>query len=326
MTTLKKFVALVAICFLFTACASDSNTTTDDTRTDNAQMDNVQKDNGKVDVQTASSHSKPVAVITNYEDIANNITIQRANGTPTGSEALLYPGDTITGNIGDVKIKCAPYADFQTKNGAHVISYDPPSGIISIASNAIDYASSFWNNVESVAAGASRSSDDELNLNPQPGFDVTLMTSQTVRFAWDGSAKNLTIKDETGEKIFETAVSGKNFIEFTPSDANLKVGQKYTWNLDENASSYKFTILDAQIEKEILDGLAKIDAENLSKEKSALKKSAYVQLISDIYPDKVDLYWLSAQWLSEISPTDEKLKENKSVLLRKCARHLDDEM
>ena len=256
----------------------------------------------------------------------SDITVQRANGTSAGSEALLYPGDMITGNIGNVKIKCAPYADFQTKNDACVISYNPPSGIRSVAHNAIEYASSFWNNVETVTTGASRGSDDELDLNPQPGFDVTLMTNQTIRFAWDDSAKNLIIKDAAGEKIFETSVSDKNFVELAPSNANLKAGHKYTWSLNENTNAYKFTVLDAQIEKEILDGLAEIDAENISAEKCALKKAAYVQLLSDLYPDKVDLYWLSEQWLSEISPTDEKLKENKSVLLRKCARHLDDEM
>ena len=152
------------------------------------------------------------------------------------------------------------------------------------------------------------------------------MTSQTVRFAWDGSANNFVIKDDTSAKIFETAVSGKNFIELIPNDANLKAGQKYIWGLDENAHAYKFTVLDMQIEKEILYGLAEIEKESLSTEKRALKKAAYVQLVSDLYPDKVDLYWLSTQWLSEISPTDEKLKEDRSVLLRKCARHLDDEM
>ena len=276
--------------------------------------------------QTAFAYPKPVAVITNYEDVASGIAIQRANGTPAGSEALLYPGDAVTGNVGYVKIKCAPYADFHARNGAYVISYNPPSGIRGVANNVIEYASSFWNNVESVATGASRGSEDELNLNPRPGFDVTLMSGQTVRFAWDGSATKLVINNDAGKKIFATTVSGKNFVELNPRNANLKAGQKYSWGLDEHANAYKFTILDAQTEKEILDGLSAIDAENLSTEARALKKAAYVQLVSDLYPDTVDLYWLSAQWLAEISPTDEKLKDDRFVLLKKCSQHLDDEM
>ena len=298
MSSLKKFAVLFALCAAFTLG----------------------------DFQTAFAYPKPVAVITNYEEVASGIAIQRANGSASGSEALLYPGDAITGNVGYVKIKCSPYADFHATGGAYIISYNPPSGISSVAHNVIDYASSFWSSVESVVTGASRGSDDELNLNPQPGFDVTLMTSQTVRFAWDGSAKTFAIKNEAGKKIFETAVSGKNFLEIIPSNAKLKAGQKYAWGLDENTNAYKFTVLDAQTEKEILDELANLDAENISAQERALKKATYVQLISDLYPDTVDLYWLSAQWLSEISSTDEKLKEDKSVLLKKCARHLDDEM
>ena len=279
-----------------------------------------------IDFQIAFAYPKPVAVITNYDEVAGGIAIQRANGTPSGSDALLYPGDAITGNVGYVKIKCAPYADFQSRNGAYIISYNPPSGIRGVAQNAIDTISSFWSNVENVVTGASRGSADDLNLNPQPGFDVTLLMSQKVRFAWDGSAKNFIIKNEQEKKIFEKAVGVDSAIDIEPSTAKLKAEQKYTWGLDENSSAYKFTVLDEQTEKEMLEKLAEIDAENISAEERTLKKATYVQLISDLYPDTVDLYWLSAQWLTEISPTDEKLREDRNILLKKCSQHLDDEM
>lgn len=277
------------------------------------------------DCQIAFAYPQPVAVITNYEEVAEGIAIQRANGTPNGADALLYPGDTITGNVGYVKIQCGPYADFHAQNGAYVISYAPPSGIGGVAQNALDYVSSFWNNVESVVSGAGRGLGDNLNLNPQPGFDVTLMNSQTVHFSWDGSAKNFLIKDEKGKKVFEKNVNEKNFIDVVPKAAKLKAGQKYSWSID-NKGNFKFIVLDTKVEKEICDKLAEIDAENISTEERVLKKAAYIQLISDLYPETVDLYWLSAQWLSEISPTTEQLKETKSILLKKCARHLDSEM
>ena len=316
MNTLKKIVALFAVCVLCTACAPDEDRTTDNPRTDNIQADSTKAN---------FDPSKPVALITNYEDIESGITIQRANGTPDGSEALLYPGDTITGKVDDVNVKCAPYAEFQIKNGAGAIAYNPPSDLGKIARNAIEYASSFWNNVETVSMGASRGSEEDLNLKPQPGFDVTLLTNQSVCFAWDGSAKNFVITNEAGEKVFEKAIGGAKKIDVVPSEANLKAGQKYSWSVNGN-DQFKFSILDAQTEKEILDGLAEIDAEKLSADERALKKAAYVQLVSDIYPDKVDLYWLSAQWLSEISPTDKKLKDDRFVLMKKCSQHLDDEM
>ena len=277
--------------------------------------------------QTASAALKPVAIITNYEEVAGGIAIQRANGKSAGSEALLYPGDAVTGNVGYVKIKCAPYADFHSSNGAYVISYNPPSGIRGVAQSAVDYVNSFWSNVESVVSGASRGSEDELNLNPQPGFDVTLLTNQTVRFSWDiPAAKNFVIKDNANRNVFEKIVPGSNSIDINLNSMNFKAGEKYSWTVDDNANPYKFTILDEQTEKDIFEKLAEIDAENLSSEERLLKKAAYVQLISDLYPETVDLYWLSAQWLSEISPTAEQIREYKSVLLKKCVRHLDDEM
>ena len=109
------------------------------------------------------------------------------------------------------------------------------------------------------------------------------------------------------------------------SATKFKAGEKYFWSVDVSRER-KFTVLDAQTEKEILDRLAEIDAENLSADERVLKKATYVQLLSDLYPDTVDLYWLSAQWLIAISPTSEKLKDDKFTLLKKCAQHLDDEM
>lgn len=305
-------MVVMFLCTLCTACGANN----EQQATNNPHTETVQK----------VSQSKPVAIIENYEEVAGDIVIQRASGTPNGAEALLYPDDKITGKLDNVKIQCTPYAEFQIKDSAYIIFYDPPSGIGEIAYNVIDYASAFWNNVESINTAASRGSNDDLNLSPKPGFNVTLLQNQPVTFAWDSSASNFYIKDDTGKKIFEANVKGKNFVEIIPSKLNLNVEQKYSWCLDDNATAYEFTILDAQTEKEILAKLEEIDAEHISDDERILKKSAYVQLISDIYSNKIDLYWLSAQWLSEMSSADENLKNTKNVLMKKCVHHLDEEM
>lgn len=160
---------------------------------------------------------------------------------------------------------------------------------------------------------------------PQPGYDVTLLMNQTVRFAWDGkSTGKFVIKDDKGKIIFEKKISaGTNQFDIVPADAKLKAGQKYSWSVDADATIFTFAVLDAKSEKELLDNFAEIDADkNLSAEERVLKKATYVQLLSDKHSDTLDLYWLSAQWLSEISPTDEKLDAEKFYLLKKCNRHL----
>ena len=278
--------------------------------------------------QTGFAYPKPVALITNYEEVATGIAIYRANGTPSGSDALLYPGDKITGNVGYVKIKCAPYADFHATNGAYIISYDPPSEIFEVANNIIDYASSFWNNVESITSGVSRGSDDNLNLNPQPGFDVTLLPNQTIHFAWENPSTGIfTIKTEKGKKIFTQSVNGKNEIDLNPSSAKLKSGEKYIWSVDGDPQDYKFSVLDNVIEKELIEKLTEIDAEkNLSDDERLLKKAAYLQLVSDLYPETIDLYWFSLQLISKINPITDEGKTTRSTLLNKYVEHLDSEM
>ena len=57
-----------------------------------------------------------------------------------------------------------------------------------------------------------------------------------------------------------------------------------------------------------------------------LKKAIYVQLVSDIHPDKIDLYWLSAQWLSVMNPSTTEERNRQELLLNKCVMHLNDQM
>ena len=167
---------------------------------------------------------------------------------------------------------------------------------------------------------------ESFDLNPQPGYDVTLLPNQTVHFAWSAdTAKTFVIKDETGKLIFDCDISNKDGIDIVPSELKLlESGKKYLWSVN-GKKNYKFTILDEQTESKLLQELAKIDEENLSPEKCVLKKAKYLLMLSDMNPATFDFYWLIAQWMNEISPTDEKLAEQKSDFLLRCSIHLDDE-
>ena len=280
-----------------------------------------------LNMQTVFAYPKPVAVIINYNELIGRLTITRANGEPDGSEALLYKGDQITGDIAYIKFDFAPYADFYSNGQAYVIMHNPPSGLEGIVQSAIDTAGSFWNNVETVVSGASRGSSEDFNLNPQPGFEVTLFLNQSVRFAWDGDDHNIfSIKDHKGNKIFEKKITGLSYIEIIPNAIKLNAGQSYIWNLDGGYQDYKFTVLDERTENIILSKLAEFDTENISAEEKVLKKAVYLQLISDIYSDKLDLYWLSTQWLTALNTKTKKVEELKYLLLKKCVQNLDSKM
>ena len=273
------------------------------------------------------AYPNPVAVITNYDSIAGSISIQRANGEPDGAEALLYPGDQITGSIGYIQIKCGPYADFYSSGSAYVISYNPPSGFWQVANKVITTVSDFWNNVESVVTGASRGAESEYDLRPMPGYDVTILKSESINFSWDSDGANtFSIIDSNGSTVFEQDINGKDNINLNPSALSLNSGSKYEWKVDNDYQKYSFSLLNDESENQLKSKLAEIEAEFPSNEERVLEKAKYLQLISDIYPEQVDLYWLSGQILSVTVMTNEKNQKEKELLISKCKQHLDNEM
>ncbi len=274
---------------------------------------------------TVYAYPEPVAVIENYDSISNMISISRANGASNGAAALLYPGDTVSGAASSASVKCAPYASFVSQGDYYIISYDPPSGIWGVAQSISDAASSFWSNVESIVTGASRGEERDFNLIPQPGFDVTAVLKEDIHFAWDaGESKKFIVEDEKGKKIYETNIAGKTSFDISPEKMNLQAGLKYKWGIDGDFQKYNLTILSSDAEANLTKKLAEIDAESISSDEKILKKAKYVQLLSDMYPNQIDLYYLSAQWLQYKKMG--KLENERKMLLRKCEAHLDKEM
>ena len=240
-------------------------------------------------------------------------------------------------------MKCGSYTYEEIRSDAYFIVYNPPSTFEKIADDVIELAASFWNNVEYLKAGASRGYETPEDLIPQPGFDVTLISGQKVKFSWwsDSKGEIFSIKDDAGNKIFSKNISGltpvkdsslqkgkKDFafeIEFEVKDLKLKEGKQYFWSIDDNSRRYKIKLLDKKTSNEILSRLNLIDSENISESARILKKSTYLQLISDTYSEKIDLYWLSAQWLLDFKFDILEEQKYQKKLLDKCVNHLNNE-
>lgn len=303
--------------------------------------------------QIAFAYPECVAIISNYNDIdSSGIQIHRANGSAPASEALLYPGDIITGNVGYIVIDRAPYADFHAVNGAYVISYDPPPRAVQIAQDIIRQIEFFRSKVD-VLCGRYVETDIEgivkrsaetknlaasygLILKPQPGFNATLIRDEKVRFAGiirtDERSKQIimpksyVLKDSRGQEIYSGAFNDEGEAELDLSLQNFQVGEKYSWVVDGLSEyEYEFTILDEETGQVVKDCFSEIDGKKISPEQRTLEKASWAQQISDSSEGKIDLYWLSAQLLIEISPKSDENKLRKYRLLERCHNRLSEE-
>ena len=176
--------------------------------------------------------------------------------------------------------------------------------------------------------GATRGPEVEANLNPRPGFDVTLLMHQQVRFAWNAKKAQGTfsVQEGNGKILYEKKVDKQDSLTLLPEVIGIKPGRHYIWTVDGGKHLYEFNVLDHKTETKLLEAFAKIDGESIPQDEKLLKKAKYAQLLSDTFPDAIDLYWLSAQWLLGINNPPKNIDDEKWILLKKCVRHLDKEM
>jgi len=148
---------------------------------------------------------------------------------------------------------------------------------------------------------------------------ASLMMETPIVLSWHISGiRKLIVMDARAEKIFEKDVSNRSEISFSAAEAGLKRGETYSWRFDawDSKEVNTLRVLSEQSEYEILDGLAKIDAEKNAVHEKMINKAAFLQMISDDYQDTIDLYWLSLQLLPEIPVNDSHAKAVCGLKLR----------
>jgi len=91
----------------------------------------------------------------------------------------------------------------------------------------------------------------------------------------------------------------------------------------KGAASYRYTmkLLSKKDGDLIGNDLKKIDSEKISKDEKNLKKAAYLQMMSDLYPTEINLYWLSYRFIMEIGDQNKEIKEQAETLLNRCFNH-----
>lgn len=261
----------------------------------------------------------------------NALVIIRTDGTqvPCQQYTELYEGDVIQGEGADllaIQWYLPAAGKESTANGVHVI-LKRPGFFPSLVADVKDFLG-LTEEARVVLGLNTRSAKQKLpsEASLYPGYYATAALDEKVKLAWgQPDAEELTIKDNTGNVVYSTKVSGLTAIELQPDKADLRAGEVYQWMVDEIAGPYSLKVLSEDAAAILRRDLATLDKGANPYEKS-LKKAAYVRMLSDSYPDDFDLYWLSDLYArAAFGSFDEKLNKRAIYFIECYKLHLNDQ-
>lgn len=265
------------------------------------------------------ANSMPVGVLP--EDFTS-ITVIRKGDIPENPR-LLYEGDRLKGaGVTNLDICWHP--------GAQAVFINEEEMVVTLEQGT---EKTLWTQVQQflgfgeaetqVAMNVTRGQQELAPIVPLPGFSVTLLAGEPVQFTWGNvNGQTLIFQDEHQNTIFRKSITELRSIRLSPEEIGLTPGQSYTWKVDGLPGSCQVVLLGPEIFKQVDGDLQKIDGVPGSAGEKILRKAAYLQLVSDVYPSKIDLYWLSYRLLEDCKTMESKHQGTVQMLQKRVASHL----
>ena len=252
----------------------------------------------------------PVGIILSGQDTDCTVVHQGAS-YPCKDRKRLYVGDEVhkKPSVKQLKIKWAPYfnGEIKTTITMAVVAVPaeamkgnmPSSGIKQYINDFVKPVS--YGAVPLVTRGGKKAA---LTLSRIVPIRATLLMDYPLKLSGvsaDDQVKSISVMNNKGEKVFEETITNGKLAVLEAERLNLRPLQPYTIHVVKNEITQKMTVvlMDQTTRADVMKGLAEIDGENGSPSETLIGKVAYLQLISDAYPGKVDLYWLGHQLLME---------------------------
>lgn len=253
------------------------------------------------------------------------ITISRANDNMDSESRVLYEGDCISGStISTLKIQLNPGFQMVSISADTVkVILDRSQSEKNLFSRIVEWF--IGDNKFEIAYNSTKGAGISEQI-PKPGFYATLLSGQPATFAWQRPAKTLTVFTSSGKMIYQKELNGQTSIDLSPEEIGLRPGSVYTWKVDSSNWNYKVALLDELTSKKVRDDLAAFDTEVGSSQEKQLKKVSYLQLVSDIYGNKADLYWLSYQLAKEVEMTNTEMASTMERFKERVSWHLNRQM
>jgi hypothetical protein len=228
----------------------------------------------------------------------------------------LYPGDKLLkpGKIDSIRMDFRPYAKAIKKNNdSLVIEFNPPDR--TNKENFLKKIGEFLGLVKVnfyESAGGSRGMD----FVDFPEENATVIPGEKITFSRRFIGNEIVFKDLPGKEISREKIE-ENRLYLTPEEIGLIPSEIYIWEIVKefkvlHRAAMKFL---SQKDGDLIEkDLRQIDSEKISTDEKRLKKAAYLQMMSDLYPTEINLYWLSYQFLIEIGNQDKAVKDLANTL------------
>ncbi|MEI6213932.1 MAG: hypothetical protein WCP10_07485 [Desulfuromonadales bacterium] len=142
--------------------------------------------------------------------------------------------------------------------------------------------------------------DTRINIQ-SPGQMATLLPGVEVPFSWCGfsSARFTVVHEKSGIPVFTRDISGRQSFSVTPETMGLQSGVRYSWSVEGIKEPLgHLVLLGKESAAEITDGLKDIEKAAASRVEKKLKQAAYLNFLSETYPDGINLYWRSLELLT----------------------------
>ena len=245
----------------------------------------------------------------------------------------LFAGDEVIKkpDIKVLKIKWMPYANGKELDKTTlIVVFEPPKSKKGILQNISEFLG-FVKTEHRVSVAATRGGLSEYGM-PQPGNNSTIISGQKTTFICVGErGRYIVFKDSKGTEIYKKETKGEYIVQLTPEDIGMKSSESYFWNFSgaKINKPVKIRLLGDEIARQVISDLKEIGNEKISNPEKKIKQAAYLQFISDTYPEEIDLYWLSYQILEGLKE-DTSLKEDDRIfrerLKKNYLRHLSNMM
>jgi len=232
----------------------------------------------------------------------------------------LFPGDRVEKAVGidGLELRFLPYAGKEKLTAQMIkISFKPPN-------NQKDLFEKFSEYVKIVTVQYKHLSGVSKDIGLDDGGFLTahaaLLQHRPIFSDPTVKGKTIIIKTLAGKEVFNKVVV--NLADVTPHKLKLLRGQTYCleiWDENEPEQRSLVRLLEKRDEDHLIEVFKTIDKQTGDPEQRVLMQAAYAQYLSDLYPERIDLYWLSYRLLAYAGVKKDVRLQN--VLLGKSIDH-----